>query len=93
MLRSRHRNEGELAKATHPLKASTGGIVGGCNEGGDDRKFFPFGYGNEILGKEALIEKDKKVPGVGNLERKILEVNRNRVKVVKPEFQDIFSYH
>ncbi|KAK8953546.1 hypothetical protein KSP40_PGU003897 [Platanthera guangdongensis] len=33
---------------------------------------------------EALIEKDKKVPGAGNLERRILEVNRKRVKVVKP---------
>lgn len=33
---------------------------------------------------EALIYKDKKVPGAGNLERRILEVNRKRVKVVKP---------
>ncbi|XP_009597927.1 187-kDa microtubule-associated protein AIR9 [Nicotiana tomentosiformis] len=36
---------------------------------------------------EALCDKDqstKKVPGMGNLERRILEVNRKRVKVVKP---------
>ncbi|KAJ4980259.1 hypothetical protein NE237_031096 [Protea cynaroides] len=36
---------------------------------------------------EALCDKDrspKKVPGVGSLERRILEVNRKRVKVVKP---------
>ncbi|KAG0500755.1 hypothetical protein HPP92_000827 [Vanilla planifolia] len=33
---------------------------------------------------EALIDKDKKVPGAGNLERRILEVNRKRIKVVKP---------
>uniref|UniRef100_A0A5B7C371 187-kDa microtubule-associated protein AIR9 n=1 Tax=Davidia involucrata TaxID=16924 RepID=A0A5B7C371_DAVIN len=36
---------------------------------------------------EVLCDKDrspKKVPGVGSLERRILEVNRKRVKVVKP---------
>ncbi|WMV15560.1 hypothetical protein MTR67_008945 [Solanum verrucosum] len=36
---------------------------------------------------EALCDKDqstKKVPGMGNLERRILEVNKKRVKVVKP---------
>ncbi|KAK4440224.1 microtubule-associated protein AIR9 [Sesamum alatum] len=36
---------------------------------------------------EALCDKDrsaKRVPGVGSLERRILEVNRKRVKVVKP---------
>ncbi|KAK6932089.1 hypothetical protein RJ641_001713 [Dillenia turbinata] len=36
---------------------------------------------------EALCDKDrspKKVPGAGSLERRILEVNRRRVKVVKP---------
>ncbi|KAL6567260.1 187-kDa microtubule-associated protein air9 [Orobanche gracilis] len=36
---------------------------------------------------EALCEKDrspKRVPGMGSLERRILEVNRKRVKVVKP---------
>ncbi|KAM7505783.1 hypothetical protein LguiB_004687 [Lonicera macranthoides] len=36
---------------------------------------------------EALCDKDKslkKVPGLGTLERRILEVNRKRVKVVKP---------
>lgn len=36
---------------------------------------------------EALCDKDrslKKVPGAGSLERRILEVNRKRVKVVKP---------
>ncbi|CAK9142864.1 unnamed protein product [Ilex paraguariensis] len=36
---------------------------------------------------EALCDKDrspKKIPGVGSLERRILEVNRKRVKVVKP---------
>uniref|UniRef100_M1BWJ8 Protein phosphatases pp1 regulatory subunit n=1 Tax=Solanum tuberosum TaxID=4113 RepID=M1BWJ8_SOLTU len=36
---------------------------------------------------QALCDKDqstKKVPGMGNLERRILEVNKKRVKVVKP---------
>ncbi|KAF8413517.1 hypothetical protein HHK36_001507 [Tetracentron sinense] len=36
---------------------------------------------------EALCDRDrtpKKVPGVGSLERRILEVNRKRIKVVKP---------
>ncbi|XP_058200285.1 187-kDa microtubule-associated protein AIR9 isoform X1 [Rhododendron vialii] len=36
---------------------------------------------------EALCDKDrspKKVPGLGSLERRILEVNRKRIKVVKP---------
>ncbi|KAL7212560.1 hypothetical protein ACSBR2_015286 [Camellia fascicularis] len=36
---------------------------------------------------EALCDKDrspKKVPGMGSLERRILEVNRKRIKVVKP---------
>ncbi|XP_010923670.1 187-kDa microtubule-associated protein AIR9 isoform X1 [Elaeis guineensis] len=36
---------------------------------------------------EALYDKErssKKAPGVGNLERRVLEVNRKRVKVVKP---------
>lgn len=36
---------------------------------------------------EVLCDKDrspKKVPGLGNLERRILEVNRKRIKVVKP---------
>ncbi|KAL3616841.1 hypothetical protein CASFOL_039235 [Castilleja foliolosa] len=36
---------------------------------------------------EALCDKDrspKRVPGIGSLERRILEVNRKRVKVVKP---------
>ncbi|KAL2467410.1 microtubule-associated protein [Abeliophyllum distichum] len=36
---------------------------------------------------EALCDKDrssKKIPGVGTLERRILEVNRKRIKVVKP---------
>ncbi|XP_057465602.1 187-kDa microtubule-associated protein AIR9 isoform X2 [Actinidia eriantha] len=36
---------------------------------------------------EALFDKDrslKKVPGLGSLERRILEVNRKRIKVVKP---------
>ncbi|KAL9147547.1 hypothetical protein ABFS82_13G180100 [Erythranthe guttata] len=36
---------------------------------------------------EALCDKDrspKRVPGVGSLERRILEVNRKRIKVVKP---------
>ncbi|XP_020586552.1 187-kDa microtubule-associated protein AIR9, partial [Phalaenopsis equestris] len=33
---------------------------------------------------EALIDKEKKVPGAGNLEKRILEVNRKRIKVVKP---------
>ncbi|XP_052179549.1 187-kDa microtubule-associated protein AIR9 [Diospyros lotus] len=36
---------------------------------------------------EALCDKDrslKKVPGIGSLERRLLEVNRKRIKVVKP---------
>ncbi|KAK2991035.1 hypothetical protein RJ640_018030 [Escallonia rubra] len=39
------------------------------------------------LADKALCDKDrspKKVPGLGSLERRILEVNRKRVKVVKP---------
>ncbi|KAL0926511.1 hypothetical protein M5K25_002750 [Dendrobium thyrsiflorum] len=39
---------------------------------------------------EALINKDKKVPGAGNLERRILEVNRKRIKVVKPGSKTYF---
>ncbi|XP_042436997.1 187-kDa microtubule-associated protein AIR9-like [Zingiber officinale] len=40
-----------------------------------------------------LCEKDrstKEAPGAGNLERRILEVNRKRVKVVKPGSKTLF---
>ncbi|KAL0352796.1 UNVERIFIED_CONTAM: microtubule-associated protein AIR9 [Sesamum angustifolium] len=41
----------------------------------------------EVVPVQALCDKDrsaKRVPGMGSLERRILEVNRKRVKVVKP---------